>query len=235
MAGGANERKEVVDAAATAGVSPGGGCRKPSRTQEWAKAWARSEVGSVTRPVVKPPDPARIPRIGYDDEGWWKAERLAVELGWWRTELEIRLAGAILYLPHIGLLRADECGVRAALFEREDAWCMYMAARYCAHLGRAQDRTAVLAMARAVLRMYGWWDDRAAAHERGMFWSERNLVNLALSGEGPGDVILYADQLIDLDRRVRLARRCWRRMTELLDGWGKVEIGKHEIRSSKSA
>jgi hypothetical protein len=114
---------------------------------------------------------------------------------------------------------------------------IYLAARWCADRGELHyagddgdgdgalaDRTAVLVMARRALRWAGYWNDAAIATERGLAWSDANLVHLAMRNDGPGDVALYATQLLDLDRRQRIARRCWRRMTEVLDGWGKSAL-----------
>jgi len=163
---------------------------------------------------------------------WWGLERRVIELQDWRMELEIRLAGAILRLPRIGLLRADECGLTAEAFDRPDALLMYQAVRCCRWAGTIDDRTTVLRTARCALQSWGLWLDRPAhPGERGLLWSDANLVNLACGGaagtggfgndedgdDGPGDVVDYAPQLIDLDRRVREGRELWRRMYELFD------------------
>jgi hypothetical protein len=168
---------------------------------------------------------SRVGGDGAEDGGtqgpWWGLERRAIELGQWRLELELRLAGAILHGPRIGLLRADECGVTAELFERDDARLMYLAARCCLAEWTIQDKTRVLLMARCALQSWGLWDRRALRSERGFDWSDESLVCLACGQEGPGDVTIYAPQLIDLDRRLREGRELWRRMHELLDGVGK--------------
>jgi hypothetical protein len=135
--------------------------------------------------------------------------------------LEVRLIGAILSGPRIGLARADEAGLAVDHFDRPDARLMFLAVRYCAAHGTIDDRVGVLAMARHALRWGGYWLDAALACERGLLWSDASLVDLAGSEE-VGDVGLYAAQLIDLDARVREARGCWERMVELLDGVGRV-------------
>jgi hypothetical protein len=143
----------------------------------------------------------------------------------WRLELEVRLIGAMLHGPRVGWLRAQEAGMHDDLFERDDVRLMYQAVRCCAeNHDMLEDKTAVLAMARAALRWGGFWIKQAHANERGFWWSEHNLVDLACSGDdGPGDVPLYATQLIELDNAVNEARKLWRRMYELLDGVGYVE------------
>ena len=157
----------------------------------------------------------------------WGLERKAEEVAAWRLELEMRLIGALLHGPRIGWLRAQECGMHDDLFERDDMRLMYQAVRCCAENGGADmldDKTTVLAMARQALRWGGFWIKSAHRDHRGYFWSDENLVDLACSGDdGPGDVTLYATQLIELDTAVNEARKLWRRMYELLDGIGYVE------------
>jgi hypothetical protein len=159
---------------------------------------------------------------GVDDSGWTKLERLTFETARWRMELEIRLVGAMLNLPRVGLAQAEAAGVTADLIERPDAWLMYLAMLCCARDGSIDDRTAVLAMARHVLRASGYWDVQAKAHERGLRWSGASLVNLVCRGDGDGveDVACYAAQLVDLDRRAAEARRCWAQMIGALEGVG---------------
>jgi hypothetical protein len=149
--------------------------------------------------------------------GMWALERLVLEVVGWRMELEWRLAGAILRYPDVGLLRADEAGVTADVFEREDVMLIYQAVRAAAGM----DKVGVLAMAMHVLKRYGYWRPGALPAERGMNWSERNLVDLANGDDGPGDVAGYARQLRDLDRRLRTAGALWRRMYRVLDGAGR--------------
>jgi len=182
---------------------------------------ARPGPGAVV-PMGTPPPPRRAARRAEDDDdrggGWSKLERLANEVADWRMTLEVRLIGAILACPRIGLGRAEQAGVTADVFERPDARLMFCAAQCCREaLG---DRIAVLATARHALRWGGYWLDAALACERGMLWSDASLVDLAGS-EDVADVGLYAAQLIDLDARVREARGCWERMVELLDGVGR--------------
>src|SRR4051812_13668856 len=76
-----------------------------------------------------------------EDGPWWGLERRVVEVQRWRVELEVRLAGAILSGPEIGLLRADEAGVSAESFERPDALLMYQAARCCRAGGTVEDKS----------------------------------------------------------------------------------------------
>jgi hypothetical protein len=158
-----------------------------------------------------------------EDGPWWGLERRVIEVQRWRLELEIRLAGSILSLPPIGLLRADEFGVTPELFDRADALLMYQAARCCRAEGTIEDKTRVLLMARCALQSWDLWDRRVGRAERGFMWSDESLVSLACGDDGPGDVTIYAPQLIDLDRRLREGRELWRRMDRLFDEIGYVE------------
>jgi hypothetical protein len=194
----------------------------------------------VVDPVV--PAPRSVVASEVSGTPWWRAERLAVELADWRLTIELNLAAAVCLVPLIGLRRAEELGVTARLFERPDAQLIYLSALWCADRGELRgdpcaDRTSVLAMCCRALRWGGYWDDRAIASERGLAWSERNLVDVVMRSDGPADVVCYAPQLLDLDRRQCVARRCWRRMTDVLDGWGKSELegpGESHRRSGSS-
>jgi hypothetical protein len=162
---------------------------------------------------------------------------LVLEVMQWRMELEWRLMGAILRVPWPGLLRAVEAGVSEALFDREDMRLLFTAVR-AAQRGVETDKTRVLLMAVAAMKYGGYWRPDALSGERGMNWSERNLVSLACGGggggsggsggsggaDGPGDVGEYARQLIDLDDRVARARGLWREMVAVLEGVGTQEV-----------
>jgi hypothetical protein len=156
-----------------------------------------------------------------DAAGWF--ERLVLEVMQWRMELEWRLMGAILRVPWPGLLRAIEAGVSEERFDRDDMRLLFTAVR-AAQRGVATDKTRVLLMAIAAMKYGGYWRPDALASERGMNWSERNLVSLACGLDGPADVPLYAAQLIDLDERVRRARALWREMVEQLKGVGETRL-----------
>jgi hypothetical protein len=154
----------------------------------------------------------------------WGLERKALELGAWRMELEVRLMGAMLHGPRIGLLRADECGLTDQRFDRDDMRLMYQAVCCCEQNGMLDDKTLVLAMVRAALCWGRFWIRDAHRNERGFWWSEANLVDLACGGDdGPGDVREYARQLIELDEAVAEARKLWQQMIELLDHVGYVK------------
>ncbi|MDB5320451.1 MAG: hypothetical protein JWN40_2082, partial [Phycisphaerales bacterium] len=107
------------------------------------------------------------------ESGWtawqprWGLERKSLEVAAWRLELEMRLVGAMLHGPRVGWMRAEEAGVSDELFERDDARLMYQAVRCCAENGMLDDKSQVLAMARAALRWGGFWIVQAHPDERG--------------------------------------------------------------------
>ena len=154
-----------------------------------------------------------------EDGPWWGLERSVVEVQRWRVELEVRLAGAILRLPRVGLLRADEAGVTAASFERPDALLMYQAAQCCRADGTVEDKSIVLATARAALRSWDLWDPRQPRAARGLAWSDESLVALACGADGDavGDVTVYGPQLVEVERRMTEGRRLWGEMYRLFE------------------
>lgn len=198
-------------------------------------------MGVVIRAVRGWQSPATPPKEQRDEEhdgqngeaidGDYVLERLSVELADFRLSLELQLAGAILKYPHIGMLRANECGVTTALFEREDARVMYLAALYCQQSGQSENSGLVYALAIHGLKLWGFWDERARAFERGFQWSAENLADLICQSSGPGDVIEFARQLIDLDRRLRVASRLWLRLRKVLDEAGKYECRNANVKS----
>jgi hypothetical protein len=136
-----------------------------------------------------------------------------------RLQVEERLIARVLHHPRIGVMRCEERGVHAGLFDREDFRWMFLAAQCCHRDGGDSDeacRTIVLSMARHALKLGGFWDDQAVAHERGMAWSERNLVSLACRDGDVRDVCRWADELVRVARNQERARRHWRAMVALL-------------------
>ena len=145
-------------------------------------------------------------------------EDLCVAAADTRLKVEQRLIACVLACPRIGVLRCRERGVCAELFEHDDFALMYAAAEVRHADGADDDATqlAVLSMARFALKEHGFWDDAAIAAERGMAWSERNLVSLACRDGRAADVCFWADELVRVARNHGRARRFWRAMVGLL-------------------
>ena len=149
----------------------------------------------------------------------WFLEELSIAAAVTRLKVEHRLIASVLACPRIGILRCEERGVGAHLFDRFDFALMFLAAQMRHRHDPNDDRAtqlAVLSMARFALKQYGFWDETAVAHERGMAWSEKNLVRLACVDGDVRDACFWAEELARIVKNQERARRHWRAMVELL-------------------
>jgi hypothetical protein len=142
-------------------------------------------------------------------------DALACELAEVRAKIEEQLIGGILSVPAMGVVRAEQSGVDAAMFDQDDLRAMFVAIVHA----RDRPKPAVICLVKALMMHMGFWDSTdTVGSNRGMKWGDRSLNALADSYPGPVVVSHFARKLKAIDARQRQARACCHELHGLLAG-----------------